>query len=167
MAPITPGQDSTFPGADSIEKHLFQNFRWWQLQEENKSINPLGEEYFTGTLKTDTNDKFFEGTWKIPAVFDPLLMTMTAGIIYQGLNFSPGTGGTFKNPSASGYTLEAILWAIQRQNDTSNFNPDNFEYITGRYDANIQMWEGTFKLPYQTTLLSNGGTQDIARSYLL
>jgi hypothetical protein len=166
MAGITPSENGTFSG-DTGEKIVFQALRWWQIQEENKSINPLGDEYFTGTLSTDTDNKFFEGTWKIPAMFSPKPLTMSAGVIYQGLSFTPGTGGTFTGETASAYTLEVILWLVQRQNDTSNYNPDKFDYISAQYDANQQMWQGNFKLPFLTTLLPNGGTQDIARSYLL
>jgi len=166
MASITPGEGGTFSG-DTGEKLAFQALRWWQIQEENKSVNPLGEEYFTGSLNTDTDNKFFEGNWKIPAMFSPKpLVAMSVGAIYQGLTFSPGSGGTFVGETASSYTLEILLWLVHKQNDNSS-NPDKFNYITAQYDANEQMWQGTFKLPYTTTLLSNGGTQDIARSYLL
>ncbi|HZH39142.1 MAG TPA: hypothetical protein VEX17_03670, partial [Bacillales bacterium] len=159
-------EGGTFSG-DTGEKQLFQIFQWWQLQEENKSINPNGEEYFTGTKNTDTDNRFFEGTWKIPASFTHQPVGMVAGNLYQGLIFAPGTEGTFVGTTPTAYTLEVILWMMQRQNDTSNSNPDKFQYLTARYDANVQMWEGNFKLPYTTTLLPNGGTQDVARAYLL
>jgi len=165
MALITPGEGGTFSG-DTGEKKAFQALTWWALMEENESINPNEEEYFTGVKNTDT--KFFEGTWKIPANFtlQPAL-SIIAGVIYSGLSFSPGTGGTFQGQTPEMQTLEILLWLIQRQNDTSSSNPDKLEYITGTYNPNSTMWEGTFKLPYQTILLPNGGTQDIARSYLL
>lgn len=166
MAGITPGEGGTFQ-AGTAEGQAFQALQWWQLQEENKSINPNGEEYFTGSKNTDTDNRFFEGGWKIPAIFTPQPLSISAGTIYQDLIFSPGTGGTFIGTTPTAYTLEVLLWLIRRQNDTSNYNPDKFQYITGSYDANAQMWEGTFKIPYQTTLLPNGGTQDIARAYLL
>ncbi|MEG4915753.1 hypothetical protein [Microcoleus sp. B7-D4] len=165
MALITPGEGGTVQ-APTAEGQAFQLLQWWQLQEENQSINPLGEEYFTGTKSTDTNNKFFEGTWKIPGNFLPNPLTIVAGTIYQGLLFVCGTGGTFTGESPTAYTLEVLLWLVQREND-SNFNPDKFNYIAAKYDANLRMWEGTFKIPYQTTLLPNGGTQDIARTYLL
>ena len=166
MASVNAGEGETFTG-DTAEKKIFQAIKWWQLQEENKNINPNGEEYFTGSQNTDTDNKFFEGEWKIPAHFVPSPVTITAGVIYQGLTFSPGTGGTFSGETPEKYTLEVILWLIQRQNNTSEYNPDKLDYVTAIYDANSQMWQGTFKLPYQTTLVQNGATQDIARSYLL
>jgi hypothetical protein len=166
MVGIVPGENGTFSG-DTGEKQLFQIFQWWQIMEENKTINPNGEEFFTGTKNTDTDNRFFEGNWKIPASFIPQPVGIIAGSIYQGLTFTPGTGGTFTGTTPTAYTLEVILWMLQRQNDTSVSNPDKFEYLTARYDANAQMWEGTYKLPYVTTLLPNGGTQDIARAYLL
>jgi hypothetical protein len=167
MVAVTPGIEGTFSG-DTGEKQLFQIFQWWQIMEENKTINPNGEEYFTGTKNTDTDNRFFEGSWKIPAAFTPQPpATIIAGTIYQDLPFVPSTGGTFVGTTATAYTLEVILWMLQRQNDTSSSNPDKFEYITAQYDANSQMWEGKFKLPYVTTLLPNGGTQDVARAYLL
>ena len=166
MAAIVPGEGGTFSG-NTAEMIIFQAMVFWSLQEENEVINPNSEEYFTGSKNTDTNNKFFEGTWKIPAIFIPRPLTIIAATIYQGLSFSPGTGGTFAGETAEAYTLEVLLWLINRQKDTSNYNPDKFDYISGRYDANAGMWEGTFKLPYQTILLPNGGTQDIARSYLL
>lgn len=166
MAPVTPGEGGTFTG-DTAEKMLFQALTWWQFQEENKSVNPNGEEYFTGSKNTDTDNKFFEGTWKIPANFTPRPLGMTTGTIYQGLTFAPGTGGTFAGTTPEAFTLEVILWLIQRQNNTSDFNPDKLEYITATYNANQSIWEGNFKLPYQTILLPNGSVQDTARAYLL
>ena len=146
MAPITPSEGGTFTG-DTAEKIAFQALTWWQFQEENKTVNPLGEEYFTGSKSTDTDNKFFEGTWKIPAVFVPKPLGITANTIYQGLTFTPGTGGTFSGSTAESYTLQVLLWLIQRQNDTSNYNPDKYEYITAKYDANRNLWEGTFEHP--------------------
>jgi len=166
MVSVTPGVGGTFSG-DTGEKQLFQIFQWWQIQEQNENFNPNGEEYFTGVKSTDTDNRFFEGTWKIPASFSWQPVTISARVIYQDLIFTPGTGGTFVGTTPTAYTLEVILWMLQRQNDTNVSNPDKFEYITAQYDANAQMWEGKFKLPYVTTLLSNGGTQDIARAYLL
>jgi hypothetical protein len=165
MATVTPGENATVQ-ATTGEGQAFQVLQWWQLQEENEAINPNGEEYFTGSKNTDTNNKFFEGTWKIPANFSPAPLTMTAIEAYQGLIFSPGTGGTFTAPTPMAYALEVLLWLVYKEKD-SNSNPDRFNYITARYDANSRIWEGTFKLPYQTTLLPNGGTQDTARTYLL
>lgn len=163
MVQITSGEGGTFSG-DTAEKKAMQAITWWCLQEENESINPNEEEYFSGTKNQET--KFFEGAWKIPATLNPTL-TIIAGVIYPGVSFIPGTGGTFKGETAEAQTLEILLWLIQKQNDTTNSNPDKFEYVTGIYNANSNMWEGTFKLPYQTILLPNGGTQDIARAYLL
>ncbi|MEG3900006.1 MULTISPECIES: hypothetical protein [unclassified Microcoleus] len=165
MAVITPGDGGTIQ-ATTAEGQAFQLLQWWQLQEENQAINPNGEEYFTGSKNTDTNNKFFEGTWKIPANFSPAPLVLSASEIYQGLTFIRGTGGTFGSISPTAYTLEVLLWLVQREND-STFNPDRFNYITARYDANLRIFEGTFKLPYQTSLLPNGGTQDTARTYLL
>jgi len=165
MAAITPGEGATIQ-APTAEGQAFQLLQWWQLQEENQALNPNGEEYFTGTKNTDTNNKFFEGTWKIPANFSPAPLTLQATEIYQGLTFTKGTGGTFAGGTPSAYTLEVLLWLVQRENDSA-YNPDRFNYISAKYDANLRMWEGTFKIPYQTSLLPNGGTQDVARPYLL
>lgn len=166
MATITPAEGGTFTG-ETGEKLAFQGLTWFQFQEGNKSINPNGEEYFSGTKSTDTDNQFFEGTWKIPAAFDPKLGAMTVGRIYLDLVFTPGTGGTFTGATAEAFLLEVLLWLIQRQNNTSQFNPDKLEYITATYNANQTMWEGSFKLPYQTILLPNGSVQDTARAYLL
>jgi hypothetical protein len=167
MAIITPGVAATITAA-SAEGQAFQLLQWWQLQEENLLINPTQSEYFTGSKSTDTGNKFFEGTWKIPASFaaeDPI--TISAKQLYQGLTFTPGsTPGTFTATSPTAYTLQVLLWLINRESDSS-FNPDRISNITAKYDANSGMYEGTFKLPYITTLLENGGTQDSARPYLL
>jgi hypothetical protein len=164
MVTVVAGVGSTFSG-DTGESQLFQILQWWQIVEMNKQLNPNGEEYFTGIKNTDTDNRFFEGTWKIPASFTHQPVGMTAGTIYQDLEFNPGTGGTFISATPTAYTLEVILWMLKRQNNTIS-NPDKFEYITAQYDANLQMWQGNFKLPYVTSLLPNGGTQDVARSYL-
>lgn len=167
MALITSGIGATIL-ANTAEGQAFQLLQWWQMQEENLTINPLGQEYFTGTKNTDTNNKLFEGTWKIPATFTaaaPLILV--PGPLYQGLEFTPGsTPGTFTGATPTLYTLQVLLWLVNRELN-SQFNPDKFDNTTAKYDANIGLYEGTFKLPYITSLLANGGTQDVARAYLL
>lgn len=170
MAIITPGIAATIL-APTAEGQLFQLMQWWQMQEENQSINPNGQEYFTGIKGTDTGNKFFEGTWKIPASLmgDSVntLFTVSPSIVYPGLTFTPGTTvGTFTATTPAAYTLQVILWLITLENNSQS-NPDNFEYITAKFDANAGMYEGSFKIPFITTLLANGGTQDVARPYLL
>lgn len=167
MAIITPGTAATIL-ATTAEGQAFQLLQWWQLQEENLTINPTQLEYFTGDKSTDTGNKFFEGTWKIPATFTATApLTIVASPLYQGLIFTPGTTvGTFTGATPTTYTLQVMLWLINREAD-SQYNPDRTSNITAKYDANLGMYEGTFKLPYVTTLLENGGTQDTARPYLL
>lgn len=167
MAIITPGVDATIL-APTAEGQAFQLLQWWQMQEENLTINPLQQEYFTGNKNTDTGNKFFEGKWKIPVTFaSQALFTLVPGSLYSGLTFTPGTTpGTFAGTTPTAYTLQVLLWLINREND-STFNPDKFSNITAIYDANTGVYEGTFKLPYITSLLPNGGTQDVARAYLL
>lgn len=161
---IVPGEGATIR-ATTAEGQAFQMLSFLQNQEENQTINPLEEEYFTGTKNTDTNNRFFEGSWKIPAIFTPTGM-ITAVEVYQGIIFSPGTGGTFTALTPMAYALEVLFSLIYRQND-NNYNPDKYSYVTGKYDFNLRLCEGNFKLPYQTILLPNGGTQDTARPYLL
>ncbi|MCC3473989.1 MULTISPECIES: hypothetical protein [unclassified Microcoleus] len=167
MAIITAGVGATI-AATTAEGQAFQLLQWWQLQEENTTINPLGQEWFTGAKNTDTNNKFFEGTWKIPATFTTTTpLTIISGIIYQNLVFTPGTTpGTFNGLTATAYTLQLLLWLVNREINTQ-FNPDKFEHTTAIYDARLGVYEGKFKLPYITSLLPNGGTQDVARPYLL
>lgn len=167
MAIITPGVGATIT-ATTAEGQAFQLFQWWQIQEENTALNPLGQEWFAGSKNTDTNSKFFEGTWKIPAILTPAnTLLLTPGTIYPGLVFTPGTTpGTFTGATPTAYTLQVLLWLVNRENNKV-FNPDDFRYITAKYDANAGIYEGNFKLPYVTSLLPNGGTQDIARAYLL
>lgn len=167
MAIITPGVGATI-AATTAEGQAFQLLQWWQMQEENLAINPLGQEYFTGTKNTDTGNKFFEGAWKIPATFTALApLTLIPGTLYQGLTFTPGTTpGTFTGATPTAYTLQLLLWLVSRELN-SQFNPDKFNNTTAKYDAVAGIYEGTFKLPYITSLLPNGGTQDVARVYLL
>ncbi len=167
MAIITAGIGATVV-APTAEGQAFQLLQWWQMQEENLTINPLGQEWFTGAKSTDTNNKFFEGTWKIPATFTAAApLTLIPGIIYQNLVFTPGTtSGTFNGVTAPAYTLQLLLWLVNRESN-SQFNPDKFDNTTAIYDARLGVYEGKFKLPYITSLLPNGGTQDVARAYLL
>lgn len=167
MAIITPGVGATI-SASTAEGQAFQLMQWWQMQEENLTINPLQQEYFTGIKNTDTGNVFFEGTWKIPVTFVPAaLFTLVPGTLYSGLTFTPGTTpGTFTGATPTAYTLQVLLWLVNRESN-STYNPDGFFNTTAKYDANAGIYEGTFKLPYTTSLLPNGGTQDVARAYLL
>jgi hypothetical protein len=167
MAIITPGVGATIL-APTAEGQAFQLLQWWQMQEENLSINPLQQEYFTGIKNTDTGNKFFEGSWKIPTTFAATaLFTLVPAALYLGLTFTPGTTpGTFTGATPTAYTLQVLLWLVNRESN-SVFNPDGFFNVTAKYDANAGIYQGTFKLPYTTSLLPNGGTQDVARAYLL
>lgn len=167
MATITPGTGATI-AATTAEGQAFQIFQWWQMQEENLQINPLEQEYFVGNKNTDTGNKFFEGTWKIPVTFVPgSSLILTAVDLYSLAPFTPGTPlGTFVGSTAAAYTLHLIFWLISRQKNSA-YNPDQFDYISAKYDAKTGFCEGTFNLPYTTSLLANGATQDMARPYLL
>ena len=164
MTAITAGQGATI-SASTAEGQVFQLIQWWQLQEINGAINPLEQEFFTGSKNTDTN--FFEGTWKLPIAFvadSPAQLSATQ--IYQNLIFNPGTGGTIGGETAEKYTLELMLLIMNKQKD-GDINRDKNIYITGDVNLNEGMVEGNFKIPFTTTLLANGGTQDVAREYLI
>ncbi|MEG4807928.1 hypothetical protein QUA82_09885 [Microcoleus sp. F8-D3] len=162
MAPITPGEGGTIK-ANTAEGAVFQTMQWWQLQESNETVNPLDQQFFTGTKDTDTN--LFEGKWKLPVTITSEGL-LTATPVYQGLNFAAGTGGTISASSAEEYTLKLMLWLINRQKDTNTSNPDKIINITGSVNLNDGTIEGEFKIPFSPTLLPNGGIQDLAREYL-
>lgn len=163
MVALKPGVGGTITGA-TAERALFQVLQWWQIQEQNDAINPLDQEFFSGTKNTDTN--IFEGKWKLPVSFTNAGL-LSAGSLYQGLSFSVGTEGDIAATTAEEYTLKLMLWIINKQKDTANSNPEKIINVTGSVNLNEGVIEGEFKLPFLPTLLPSGGTQDLAREYLL
>lgn len=163
MAALTPGQNGTI-SATTAEGAAFQLFQWWQIQEASNEINPLDQQFFSGTKDTDTN--IFEGKWKLQVSVSSAGV-LSATPIYQGLNFSTGTGGAISGTTAEAYTLELMLWMINKQKDTNSSNPEKIINITGTINLNEGIIEGDYKIPFTSALSSNGGVQDIAREYLL
>jgi hypothetical protein len=163
MAALTPGTGATIT-ATTAEGAVFQLLQWWQLQEANSSINPLEQEFFTGNKNTDTN--IFEGKWKLQVSISPEGEIITIPL-YQNLNFLVGTGGAIVATSGEEYTLKLMIWLINRQKNTSDFNPEKVINITGTLNLNDGIIEGDCKIPFASSLLANGGIQDIAREYLL
>lgn len=166
MTAFNPGTGGTIV-AVTAEGAAFQLFHWWQNQEKNKTINPNEQEFFTGAKNTDTG--YFEGKWKLMLTFVPNTpIVIAASSIYQNLIFNSGTGGDITvTTMPEQYTLELMLIIISKQLNTQVNNPDGAKYFTCAIDLNEGTAQGDFKIPFLTTLLPNGGTQDVAREFLL
>lgn len=61
-------------------------------------------------------------------------------------NINPGLGGTFKQRSLEGRLLEILMFIVLSEKDDS-VNPENRRTVTSYFDADRNVFQGTFSIP--------------------
>lgn len=166
VKPITAG--ATF-SAHTAEGCLFQALNFLQMMESRVDKNPNRLERVVGVSDKDVLE--YRGTWALQVQGEVLpdgsLRVSTVPYL-QGVEFTPGEGGTFTGATLEQYTFGVLNFLIGRQNEAT-YNPNQKFFIQGTIDflSNPPMASGTFRLPIQTSLGENGQVFDSPLEYLL
>lgn len=167
MASITPGTDSTFK-TETAEGRAIEAICYLQLQESLAENNSSGRDSIQATF--DLTDNTFSGSYAIPAeqgFSSSGSLTISAVPFLQNISISPGANNpTFKSSILEAYALEVLMY-LQAWERNSSKNPQNRNYITGSFNSDTGIYQGTFSLPISLVLDANGKPIFSAIEYLL
>lgn len=146
MATITPGTGGTIVST-TAEGQAHEILSWISWKQANSSVNPSGVTNVTGTH--DQQDLIFTGTYSfsVTQAIDPTgSLKLDAKTYLVGSGFQVGTGGTFKGNSPEKYCLEVLMF-LQALEASSTTNPNNRNFVTGTYNSDTQIYQGSFSIP--------------------
>lgn len=117
----------------------------------------------------DQNALVFAGTFELDTAQTigadgSLTLAATAYLINTG--FAPGTTGTFKSTTPEAYALEVLMY-LQALEQTEGANPANRNFITGSYNSDTGLYQGSFSIPCTVALdAATGAIEYTATPYL-
>lgn len=139
-----------------------------QLQELDPTKNPSDRNYVLGSI--DTDGLFFSGTYALPAIqslSDDGSLRIVAIPYLQGVSVIPGTNApTFKSELLESYLLEVLMYLQITEKQTAK-NPLNRNYITGSFNSDTDVYQGSFNLPVDISISPAGSIVVDAQEYLI
>lgn len=117
----------------------------------------------------DQNALVFAGTFELntaQTIGGDGSLTLTATPYLINTGFAPGSAGTFVSTTPEGYALEVLMYLqAMEQNETAN--PANRNFITGSYNSDTGLYQGSFSVPCTVALdASTGAIEYTADPYL-
>lgn len=166
MATIQPGTDGTFKST-TAEGRLIEAACFLRLQEADSTRNPNGLSAVIGDFSINSNE--FSGSYSL-ACTQGLSASGSLSIVAKnylvGVPFSPGTGTpTFKSTTIEAYLLE-IIGYLQFLEADSTKNPNSLNQITGTYNADTEVYSGSFAIPVSIDVGIDGSVKFAAVEYL-
>lgn len=77
----------------------------------------------------------------------------------------PGTNATIQGTSAERQLFTAFMM-LHVLEESENYNPDKFEYVSATFNDNTHTFTGTFRLPCEQTISTDGKIQFTAVNYI-
>lgn len=166
MAAIAPGLSGTFKQR-TIEGRLLESLLFVVLSESNERTNPENLTTVRGSF--DSEKMLFVGSYAIPTIESSDKegnLVLKAKNHLQGLSIDPGLDNpTFRSTRPEAYVLE-VLKRVQDWERNPGKNPRMSKNVTGNYDSDLQLYSGTFAIPVQMGLSSDGTISIFAVEYL-
>lgn len=167
MATITPGTGGTILST-TAEGQAHEILSWISWKQANTAVNPSGAVNVTGSH--DQQDLIFTGTYSFSvtqAINSTGTLTLEANTYLVGSGFQVGTNGTFKGSSPEKYALEVLMF-IQALEADATKNPNNRNFVTGTYNSDTRIYQGSFSIPVILGVDANTGVVSYgANPYLL
>jgi hypothetical protein len=146
MASVTPGTGGTIKST-TAEGQLMEIMTFISQKQASLVTNP--SEVINVTGSHDQQALLYSGTYQF-SVTQALAangsLTLTAATYLVGTAFQEGTDGTFKSNSPEGYALEVLMY-LQAKEQDGNSNPNSRNYITGTYNSDTGIYQGSFSIP--------------------
>jgi hypothetical protein len=146
MATVTPGTGGTIKST-TAEGQAHEILSFISLRQQSPSINPGQVRNILATHDQDA--LLFSGTYQL-SVTQTIgaggNLTLSANTYLVGTAFQEGAGGTFKGNSPERYCLEVLMYLQNLERNTA-LNPSNRNYITGTYNSDTGLYQGSFSLP--------------------
>jgi hypothetical protein len=167
MATVTPGTGSTIKST-TAEGQLHEVITFIGIRQRNSSTNPGEVENVTG--QHDQQALLFSGSYQFnvsQSIASNGSLTLEAVPYLVGTGFQVGTGGTFKGNSPERYCLEVLMYMQSLELNPAT-NPQNRNFITGTYNSDTGLYQGSFSLPVIVAIDAASGVVNYgANPYLL
>ncbi len=166
MAAIAPGTGGSFKSS-TAEGRAIEAIVFLQLAEQMEVNNPQSTNGISGAF--DTEEKTFQGTYSIPAsqtINGDGQLVIAAVPYLDGVAVVPGGDNpTFKSTVPEAYLLECLMY-LQGLERNPVKNPQGRNNIVGTYDSDRAIYSGSFSIPVQPQLTTDGGIRFEAVPYL-
>jgi hypothetical protein len=145
LAIITPATDGTLKSA-TAEGQLQEIMTLLTVSQGIAEQNPSEYAYIQATH--NQNSKTYSGTYRFDVsqeVSGDGSLTLNVIPYLTGTGFTPGSDGTFKSTTPEAYALEVLMF-LQNLEQTSGANPDNRNLVTGSFNSDTGIYQGSFSL---------------------
>lgn len=167
MATVTPGMGGTIKST-TAEGQAHEILSFISLKQLSEVTNP--GQVSNVLAGHDQQAQLFNGTYQfsVSQVIDGSgNLTLSVNSYLVGSGFQVGTGGTFKGNSPEKYCLEALMYLQNLERDPTK-NPSSRNYVTGTYNSDTGLYQGSFSLPIIFSLDAGTGVVNYgADPYLL
>lgn len=166
MVAIAAGSLGTFK-AVTAEGRALEALVFLQNLERVTANNPND---FNGVVANfDTEELLFSGTYTLPATQQIAVggvLQISASPYLQNNVVAPGGDApTFVSTTAEAYALEVLMYLqfLERQ---PTRNPQNKNCVTGSFNSDTGIYQGSFNFPISVALDTSGKVEISATEYL-
>lgn len=167
MATVTPGSGGTIKST-TAEGHLQEIMTFISIKQAALSTNP--SEVTNVSCNHNQQALTFTGNYQFSvsqAIDGSGALTLEANTYLVGTGFQVGTGGTFKGNSPEKYALEVLMY-LQGLEQNPSLNPQGRNFITGTYNSDNGLYQGSFSIPVLLGIDATSGVVNYgANPYLL
>jgi hypothetical protein len=146
MASVTPGVDGTIKST-TAEGQAHEILSFISLKQLSEVTNPG---LVSNVLAShDQQALLFSGSYQFSvsqAIDLSGNLTLSVNPYLVGPGFQEGTGGTFKGNTPEKYALEVLMY-LQSLELNPTLNPSSRNNITGTYNSDTGLYQGSFSLP--------------------
>ena len=166
MTTVTPGSGATLRSS-TAEQQLVEAVLFLWKNELIAARNPLAKYSVKWTVSGTGGN--FTGNYSIPAsqavqFGGGLLISATPYL--SGVPYSAGSGGTYSAETAESAALERIQY-LQQLEGIPVLNPGNRDFVTGTFDSNTGIYQGSFSIPVTIYIQEDGSINFVANPYLI
>lgn len=167
MATVTPGTGGTIKST-TAEGQAHEILSFIGIKQRSLSTNPGEVTNVNG--QHDQQALIFSGSYQFSVaqtISASGALTLEAVPYLVGSAFQVGTGGTFKGNSPEKYALEVLMY-LQSLELNPATNPQNRNFITGTYNSDTSIYQGSFSIPVLMAIDAASGVVNYgANPYLL
>lgn len=146
MASVTPGTGGTIKST-TAEGQAHEILSFISLKQLSEVTNP--GQVSNVLAGHDQQALLFNGTYQFSvsqAIDGSGNLTLSVNPYLVGAGFQEGSAGTFKGNSPEKYALEVLMYLQSLERDPSK-NPSSRNYVTGTYNSDTGLYQGSFSLP--------------------
>jgi len=146
MATVTPGTGGTIKST-TAEGQAHEIVSFISLKQASEVTNP--GQVFNVLGNHDQQALLFSGTYQFSvtqAIDGNGGLVLSVNPYLVGPGFQQGTVGTFKGNTPEKYALEVLMY-LQNLERNLTSNPSARNYVTGTYNSDTGLYQGSFSLP--------------------